>query len=134
MVMLARFEQLGQDRLHAILMQYEEMLISMVFNYHIWRSSSPKRRASSPHQRAKMRGYIREWKTSKMLLNLAFIYDILSSLKKMSIAFQKEGLYVIEVSNIIAKTLHSIPRSYIQKHRMRAATVKREKGATTRVN
>ena len=81
-----------------------------------------------------MRGYIREWKTCKMLLNLAFIYDILSSLKKMSIAFQKEGLYVIEVSNIIAKTLHSIPRSYIQKHRMRAATVKREKGATTRVN
>ena len=68
-----------------------------------------------------------------MFINLAFYYNILSPLKKMSIAFQI-GVDVIEVSNTIAKALHCLPKSYIEKHRRRAATVEREKGARTTVN
>ena len=67
-------------------------------------------KAYKADQRAKMKGYIKEWKSSKMLFNLAFYCDILNPLKKVSLVFQKEGVDVVEVTNAISKAKRDFAR------------------------
>ena len=60
--------------------------------------------------RAKVKGYLRDWKSSKMLVNLAFYMDILEPFRKLSLAFQKDGVDTVDAASAIAKTKKNLQK------------------------
>ena len=60
--------------------------------------------------RAKVKGYLRDWKSTKMLVNLAFYMDILEPFRKLSLAFQKDGVDTVDAASAIAKTKKNLQK------------------------
>ena len=54
-------------------------------------------------QRAKVSGYLKSWKTSKMLLHVAFYLDLLTPFKYLSLVFQKESADTVDATRAIVK-------------------------------
>lgn len=63
-------------------------------------------------QQSKMKGYLKDWRTTKMLVNLCFYLDILSPLKKLSLILQKEGVDTVEAADAILKSKRDLDRLY----------------------
>ena len=64
----------------------------------------------SKEQNSKLKGYLKEWKTTKMLLHLCFYVDILSPLKKLSLVLQKEETDTVEAASSLQKAKRDLDR------------------------
>ena len=54
--------------------------------------------------RAKFKGYLKQWQSTKMLLHIAFYIDVLEPVKILSLSLQKKEVDPVNSSNALLKT------------------------------
>ena len=61
-------------------------------------------------ERARIKGFLKNWKTAKMLVNLCFYQDILEPIKRLSLCLQREGIDTVTAAEAMIKVKKQIDR------------------------
>ena len=79
-----------------------------VFIAHLENVASEK--SYSKKERARISGYVKEWKSSKVLVNLCFYIDILEPIRKLSLTFQGDKVDTVKAAQAIKKVDHDLEK------------------------